>query len=75
MMQVTVKTLGGKNIPVRVNPSDSVEQITQQITQQEGIPGEMQRLIFMGKQLAVGASLSEQQVQDQSTIHMVLRLR
>ena len=72
--QIFVKTLTGKTITLEIQGDVSIAMVKKAIQKKEGIPPHRQRLIFAGRQLEDAETLNSYNIQNGSTLHLVLRL-
>jgi len=73
--QIFIKTLTGGTITIVVNWNMTIEMVKVLVMGHERVPPDQQRMIFAGKQLEDLKTLGHYNVQPESTIHLVLRLR
>jgi ubiquitin C len=72
-LMVFLKTLTGQTITIRVTPRDTVGDVKQKIFEQEGIPVDRQRMIFIGEQLNDNDRLLDHRIEHESAVHLVFR--
>ncbi|XP_040384412.1 NEDD8-like [Oryza brachyantha] len=75
MITVKVKTLTGKEVEVRIEETETVARIKEQIEATEGIPPAQQTLIHGGRQLADDMAADTCNIRHGSELHLVLALR
>lgn len=71
---VFVRSLAGKVVPIQLQPADTVGELKRRVEVQEGIPRANQCLVSGGCQLQDDRTVSDYGVQNQSTVHLLVRV-
>lgn len=74
-MQIFIKTLTGKKISIDIESSDIISKVKAEVETKEGIPSDLQTLIYAGKRLENEKSLADLGIEGEFTLHLVQRCR
>jgi ubiquitin len=74
-MEIRVQFLTGRTITLQVESSDTVDMVKEMVYDKEKIPPDQQRLIYEGKQIEDGRTMSDYSIISGATLSLILRLR
>ena len=73
--QYFIKTISGKTITMDLVEKDTMENVKAKIRNKEGIPSNLQTLMFEGKILEDNRTMEDYRIRNGSTLHLILKLR
>lgn len=74
-MYIVAKMISGEMIDLEADLDESIKNIKRKIQDKKGIPSEQQRLMFNGKEMNDYHTLSDYNIQNGSTVHLIKRVR
>ncbi|CAF0781781.1 unnamed protein product [Brachionus calyciflorus] len=72
---VFLKTLTGRTVEIFTSNDETIEELKEKVEEKEGIPPDLQRLIFAGRKLEDSNTLDYYSIEKEATLHLVLRMR
>jgi len=71
--QIFVKSVAGKTISLDVESSDTIENLKHKIQDKEGIPVNLQRLLFGRHRLMDGRTVADYHIKNESALKLIVR--
>jgi hypothetical protein len=73
--QVFLKSLGGKTVTLNLREDATTEELKEEVEKREGVPPQMQQLLWGGKHLQAGRRLRDQGITIGATLHLSLAMK